>query len=64
VTNKNLYLSGSGKGFRVRLDKVIAIHPYEDGVVIQQEQATSKPKTLMTGDGWFTYNVLKNATNV
>ncbi len=64
VTNKNLYLSGSGKGFRVRLDKVVAIHPYEDGVVIQQEQATARPKTLITGDGWFTYNVLKNATNV
>lgn len=64
VTNRNLYLSGAGKGFRVKLDKIVAIHPHEDGVVIQQEQATAKPKTLLTGDGWFTYNVLKNAPNV
>lgn len=64
VTNKHIYLAGAGKGFRVKLEKIVAIHPYEDGVGIQQEQVTAKPKTLITGDGWFTYNVLKNAANV
>ena len=64
VTNKHIYFSRSQKTFRVRLDKIVSFMPFSDGVGIQRDAATAKPRFLMTGDGWFTYNPLVNAGNV
>jgi len=63
ITNKHLYFGGgSGKDFRIRLDKIVSFEPFSDGIGIQKEGVRAKPQMFETGDGWFTYNVVKNAT--
>ena len=64
VTNKHLYFSGGQKSFRVRLDKIVAFEPFSDGIGIQRDAATAKPESFLTGDGWFTYNLVRNSANL
>lgn len=64
VTNKHIYFSGGQKKFRVRLDKIVAFEPFSDGIGIQRDAATAKLQTFVTGDGWFTYNLVQNAANL
>jgi hypothetical protein len=64
VTNRHVYFSGSGKSFRIRHDKIVSIEPYSDGVGIQRDAASARPQVFVTGDGWFTYNLLMNVTNL
>lgn len=64
VTTKHLYFQGQTKTFRVRLDKVVSFMPYSDGVGIQRDAATAKPQFFITGDGWFTYNLLINVAKL
>jgi hypothetical protein len=60
VTDRHLYFKSEQKAFRIRLDKIIMIEPYSDGVAIQRDAQTALPQTFITGDGWFTYNLLVN----
>lgn len=64
VTNKHLYFHGRTKTFRIRLDKIVAFIPFENGVGIQREATISKPQLFVTDDGWFTYNVVVNASRL
>lgn len=65
VTNKHLYFGGGeGKSVRVRLEKIISFEPYSDGIGIQRDAATAKPQIFVTGDGWFTYNLIQNVSNL
>jgi len=64
VTTKHLYFAGSAKSFRIRHDKIVSFTPYSDGVAIQRDAQTAKPQVFVTGDGWFTHNLLANIGNV
>lgn len=64
VTNKHIYFAGPMKTFRIRHDKIVSVVPFSDGVGIQRDGATAKPQTFVTGDGWFTYNMLMNVSNL
>jgi hypothetical protein len=64
VTNRHLYFSGGGKSFRIRHDRIVSIEPYSDGVGIQRDAQTARPQVFVTGDGWFTYNLLMNVSNL
>lgn len=64
VTNKHLYFSGSVKSFRVAYPKIVSFEPYSDGIGIQRDAATAKPQTFLTGDGWFTYNLVMNVSQL
>ncbi|GFN23678.1 hypothetical protein [Thermanaeromonas sp. C210] len=64
VTTKHLYFQGAKKAFRVRWDKVVSFMPYSDGIGIQRDATTAKPQFFVTGDGWFTYNLLANIANL
>lgn len=64
ITNRHLYFSGGGKSFRIRHDKIVSIEPFSDGVGIQRDAQTAKPQIFVTGDGWFTYNLLMNVSNL
>tara|TARA_R110001606_G_scaffold67523_1_gene154469 strand:- start:92 stop:913 length:822 start_codon:yes stop_codon:yes gene_type:complete len=64
VTNKHLYFSGDQKTFRIRLDKIVAIDPHSDGVTIHRDAQSAKPQSFATGDGWFMYNLLTNASQL
>lgn len=59
VTNKHVYFSGA-KSFRIRHDKIVTCTPFSDGVGLVKDTATAKPQIFVTGDGWFTYNLLSN----
>jgi hypothetical protein len=64
VTTKHIYFHGSTKSFRVRFDKIVSFTPYSDGIGIQRDASTAKPQVFVTGDGWFTYNLLVNIANI
>ena len=57
VTSKHLYYGGK----RIRLEKIVAIEPYADGVTIAME--TGRPLCFYTDDPGFFANVLQNAQN-
>lgn len=64
VTNKHLYFTGPRKSLRVRHDKIVAHTPFSDGIGIHRDSQAAKPQIFVTGDGWFTYNLIINAPNV
>lgn len=64
LTNKNLYFSGGAKSFRVAYKKIVSFEPYSDGIGIQRDATTAKPQTFITGDGWFTYNLAMNLSQL
>jgi hypothetical protein len=64
VTTKHVYFGGNQKNFRINFDKIVSFIPFSNGVGIQRDAATAKPQFLMTGDGWFTYNLLTNIANI
>ena len=64
VTNKHVYFVGPKKSLRIRHDKIVSLTPFEDGVGIHRDAQSAKPQIFITGDGWFTYNLLCNAQQV
>jgi hypothetical protein len=64
VTNKHIYFAGARKIFRIRYDKIVSFIPYSDGIGIQEDKTAAKPKSFITGDGWFTYNLLLNVSKL
>lgn len=60
VTNKHIYFAGVSKRFRINYNKIVAFEPYSDGIGVQRDAQTAKPQTFVTGDGWFTYNLITN----
>jgi len=64
LTNKHLYFSSTNKNFRVRLDRVVTVTPYEDGIGIQKDGVSSKPMIFSNIDGWFYYNFIQNSDNI
>jgi hypothetical protein len=64
ITSKHIYFAGSQKSFRIPYSKIVSYQPYSDGIGVQREAATAKPQTFMTGDGWFTYNLIMNLSQL
>lgn len=60
VTNKNIYFAGPQKSVRLPYSKIISFEPFSDGVGVIRDAATAKPQIFVTGDGWFTYNLITN----
>jgi hypothetical protein len=48
----------------VAYDKIVSFTPYSDGIGIQRDAQTAKPQVFVTGDGWFTYNLIANLAKV
>jgi hypothetical protein len=64
VTDKNIYFAGPIKSIRIPFAKIVAFHPYDDGVGVMKDVANAKAQVFITNDGWFTYNLLTNICNV
>jgi hypothetical protein len=64
VTQKHLYFAGPVKSFRVQFDKVVSFTPYSNGIGFQRDAASARPQSFLTGDGWFTYNLVTNLANL
>jgi hypothetical protein len=60
ITQKHIYFSGGSKAFRVPYTKIVAFRPYSDGIGILRDAATARLQVFITGDGWFTYNLVTN----
>jgi len=60
ITDKHIYFASPAKSFRVKYDKIVSFTPYSDGIGIQRDAQTAKPQVFVTGDGWFTYNLISN----
>lgn len=60
ATNKNLYFAGPRKSVRVPYTKIVSFEPFSDGIGIMRDAASAKPQLFITGDGWFTYNLITN----
>jgi len=60
ITDKHIYFAGPSKSFRVKYEKIVSFVPYSDGIGIQRDARTAKPQVFITGDGWFTYNLVTN----
>ncbi len=64
VTTKNLYFVGPNKSVRIPYPKIVSFEPYRDGIGLIRDAATAKPQVFVTGDGWFTYNLVTNLSQM
>ena len=64
ITNKHIYFAGKAKSFRIRYDKIVSFTPYTDGIGVQRDALSAKPQIFVTGDGWFTYNLVTNLAHL
>ena len=60
ITDRHIYFAGPTKAFRVKYDKIVSFTAYSDGIGIQRDAQSAKPQVFVTGDGWFTYNLISN----
>lgn len=62
LTTKHLYYLGEGTGrsFRIRLEKIVTFDPYNDGLRIMRDTASAKPEAFIMGytDAWFLINAI------
>ncbi len=64
VTNKNIYFAGPKKSVRLPYAKIVSFEPFSDGIGIMRDTTTAKPQIFVTGDGWFTYNLVTNLSQI
>ena len=60
VTNKNIYFAGSLKSVRLPYTKIVSFEPFSNGIGVMRDATNAKPQIFVTGDGWFTYNLVTN----
>lgn len=64
VTDKNIYFAGPRKSLRLPYGKIVSFEPFSDGVGVMRDATTAKPQIFVTGDGWFTYNLVTNLSQL
>ena len=64
VTTKNIYFAGPRKSVRLPYAKIVSFEPFSDGIGVMRDTATAKPQIFVTGDGWFTYNLVTNLSQL
>jgi hypothetical protein len=60
ITNKHIYFAGPAKSLRIPYSKVVSFLPFNNGIGIIRDAANAKPQIFVTGDGWFSYNLVTN----
>lgn len=64
VTTKNIYFAGPRKSIRLPYAKIVSFEPFSDGIGVIRDTVTAKPQIFVTGDGWFTYNLVTNLSQL
>lgn len=64
ITNKHIYFAGPLRKFRIPYAKIVSFEPYSDGIGVMRDAASAKPQTFVTEDGWFTYNLVFNLSQM
>lgn len=58
ITSKSIIFAGGSKGFRVPYHKIVSFQHFNDGIGWVRDTASAKLQILVTGDGWFTNNLV------
>lgn len=58
ATTKGVVFAGERKAFRVAHNKIASLVQYSDGIGVLKDSQTARPIVFVTGDGWFSYNLL------
>ena len=64
ITTKNIYFAGPKKSIRLPYAKIVSFEPFSDGIGVMRDAATAKAQIFVTGDGWFTYNLVTNLSQL
>jgi hypothetical protein len=64
ITNQHIYFAGPVKAIRVPYAKIVSFQPFSDGIGIIRDASSAKPQIFITGDGWFTYNLVTNLAHL
>jgi hypothetical protein len=64
ITNKHIYFAGPVKALRVPYAKIVSFQPFSNGMGIIRDASNAKPQIFVTGDGWFTYNLVTNLAHL
>jgi hypothetical protein len=57
LTDKHVYFHSNQRSLRIAYAKVVGFEPYNDGIGVNQQAATSKPLVFVCGDGWSVFNL-------
>ncbi len=60
LTTKHIYFVGGKERFRIRYDRVVSFVEYNDGLGLTRGAEKARHQMLVTGDGWFTYQLVTN----
>ena len=60
VTDKHIYFAGREKSFRIAYARIVSFDGYADGFGVVRDAASARPQMFVTGDGWFSYNLVTN----
>ena len=60
ITDRNLYFAGPAKSVRIPYDRILTFHSFSNGLGIVRDANNAKAQFVVTGDGWFTYNLVVN----
>lgn len=60
LTDKHVYFAGQQKSLRIPFQKIISMVRFSDGIGVMRDGPNAKLQVFVTGDGWFTHNVLAN----
>ena len=58
ITNKHIYFGSNTKNFRIKLENIVAVKPYSDGIGLQKDGVNSKPLLFVNLDGVFVFHVI------
>jgi len=64
LSNKHVLFSCADKTLRIPYSKIVSFQPFSDGIAIMRDAASAKPQVFVTGDGWFTYNLASNLSQI
>lgn len=64
ITDKHIYFTGPQKSMRIPYKKIVTFQPFSDGIGVILDNATAKRLVFVTGDGWFTYNLVTNLSRI
>jgi hypothetical protein len=64
IADRNIYFVGPTKSVRIPYAKIVSFERFSNGVGLMRDAATAKPQIFVTGDGWFTYNLVTNLSRL
>ena len=67
VTTKHIYWAGqegfgNSQSFRIRLNRIVSLEPYEDGISVMRDTQRAKPEGFVGMDGGFAANLVEIAS--